>query len=134
MALTVVDASIVIAVLESTDAHHAMAAEALRAARSAEGAQLVLPASAYAEVLVYPERAGAGVAATVRAFCSQEFVIEPVSASIAEAAARLRARHASLRLPDALVIAAAECLNADVLLTADSQWRSYVSGVTVIST
>ncbi len=133
MALTVVDASIVIAVLESTDTHHATAAEALRVARSANGARLVLPATAYAEVLVYPERAGAEVAATVRAFCSQEFVIEPISTSIAETAARLRARHSSLRLPDALVIATAECLNADVLLTADARWKSYVSGVTVIT-
>jgi predicted nucleic acid-binding protein len=132
MALTVVDASVVIAVLESTDAHHGPATEAVRAARSIDRAQLVLPSTAYAEVLVYPERAGAEVAAKIRAFCAQEFILESVTPSIAEAAARLRARHASLRLPDALVIATAECLHADALLTADVRWKAYFPGVTVL--
>ena len=41
---------------------------------------------------------------------------------IAVAAARLRARHRSLRLPDALVIATAMLAGADQLVTTDRKW------------
>ncbi len=41
---------------------------------------------------------------------------------IATQAAMLRARHRSLKLPDALVIATAEHCNADRLITTDREW------------
>ena len=41
---------------------------------------------------------------------------------IATQAAMLRARHRSLKLPDALVIATAEYSNADRLITTDHRW------------
>jgi predicted nucleic acid-binding protein len=45
-----------------------------------------------------------------------------LDAEIATAAARLRARHRSLRLPDALVIATASVRRADRLVTTDRRW------------
>ena len=48
--------------------------------------------------------------------------VEPISADIAERAAVLRAAHRSLKLPDALVIATADALEATLLLTADRTW------------
>jgi predicted nucleic acid-binding protein len=43
---------------------------------------------------------------------------------IARRAAMLRARHPSLRLPDALVIATAVKLDADHVLTTDRRWKA----------
>jgi predicted nucleic acid-binding protein len=132
VALTVFDASVVIAILDPDDAHHPTAVEALRSARAVPAPTVVLPASAYAEVLVHPERAGEAVATTVRDFCKANFRVEPLTVTIAEAASRLRAQHGSLRLPDALVIATAETLSADALVTADKRWRAYFSQVIVL--
>jgi len=50
--------------------------------------------------------------------------IAPLDAEIAVAAAALRARHRSLKLPDALVIATAGHLDADHLVTTDRNWPS----------
>jgi len=50
--------------------------------------------------------------------------VVPLGDEIAVAAAGLRARHPSLKLPDALVIATAEEEGADKLLTTDRRWPS----------
>ena len=121
MALTVLDAGVVIALLERTDAHHGSARRAIEAART-RGDRLVLPAAAYAEVLVNPSRRGVQAIAIVDTFLdAMPIQIEPVSRAIAADAASLRARHRrGLRLPDALVVATAERLGADRLLTTDA--------------
>ena len=123
MGLTVVDAGVLIGLLDADDAHHDAARLALRAAAE-RGDSLVLPASALAECLVSPARRGDDAVATVRSFVARYPIdVAPLDATIAEAAARLRARHAPrLRLPDALVIATAVVLDADVLLTTDRGW------------
>ena len=83
---------------------------------------LVLPASAYAEVLVDPSRRGPEAVTVVRRFVSDFGIrIDPLTADVAERAARLRARHGGLRLPDALVLATADALDATVL-TCDRAW------------
>lgn len=105
VALCVVDASVVIAVLDPNDVHHATASAAIWDARRQRGSSVIVPASAYARVLVHPARSGRRALAVVRWFCSEQLTVEPLSAEMAEAAARLRARHKGLRLPDALVIA-----------------------------
>lgn len=123
MALTVLDAGVVIAMLDATDAHHSVARAALREALD-RGDALVLPASAYAECLVGPLRRGPEAAATVDAFVEAlPARVEPVTRSIARAAAALRARHGrAVRLPDALVLATAIELQAHRLLTTDASW------------
>jgi predicted nucleic acid-binding protein len=133
MALTVVDAGVVIALLDADDGHHAAAREALREALD-RGDDLVLPASAYAECLVGPLRRGAEAATTVDSFLEAlPARVEPVTRSIARSAAVLRARHGrALRLPDALVLATAIELHAHRLLTTDAGWPTLDVPVHVI--
>ena len=134
MGLTVLDAGVIIAILDASDAHHQVAAHALTAARNG-GDTLVLPASAYAECLVSPYRRGPEAVAVVNAFVDAlPARIEPASRAIASSAAELRARHAgALRLPDALVVATAVVLGADRVITTDSGWPALSVTVEVVT-
>jgi predicted nucleic acid-binding protein len=123
MALTVVDAGIVIAMLDPVDHHHEASVARVRALRHEDATELVLPASAYAEALVHPARAGARQMEQASSFCRRFLRIQPLTELIAERAAALRGRHRSLRLPDAFVIATAEQLGAHNLLTTDRHFR-----------
>jgi predicted nucleic acid-binding protein len=131
MGLTVLDAGVIIAALDASDAHHGAAIAALRELRGS-GEALVVPASAYAEALVGPSRRGADGVATVDAFLDAlPAGIEPASRNVARAAAGLRARHGvGLRLPDALVIATALVVGADRIATTDGGWPE--AGVQVV--
>lgn len=124
MGLTVLDAGVVIAGLDADDAHHAAAADALGAARD-RGDSFVLPASAYAEILVRPAGRGPATVARVDATLDAMAIsITDADREIARRAATLRARRPNLRLPDALVIATAVELDADHLLTTDRRWKT----------
>ncbi len=124
MGLTVLDAGVIIGFLDANDAHHAAAHTALGDALERTD-RLVLPASAFAEVLVGPSRKGTGAVNAVRDLVDRlPIVIEPIDAAVAVAAAAIRARHRSLKLPDALVIATAGHLDADHLITTDRGWPS----------
>ncbi len=133
MALTVLDAGIVIAALDASDAHHGASVQALREARES-GDALVVPASAYAEALVGPSRRGADAVATVDAFLdAMPAAVEPASREIARTAAALRAKHGHrLRLPDALVLATAVVVAADRVLTTDGGWPETTVVVEVV--
>jgi predicted nucleic acid-binding protein len=123
VALTVLDASIVIAVLEASDSNHEASAAALR--RAIDGRdRLVLPVSGYAEVLVGAYQRGPEAVATVDAFLAAlPCDVQPADRVIARSAARLRVDHGrGLRLPDALLVATAIELSADRILTADRGW------------
>jgi len=121
VALIVLDASVLIGHFDHRDRHHTSAAAAIR---EREAEDLVVPASAYAETMVGPVRRGAGdlVRDSLRLL---EIRIEPITAIIGELAARLRAEHTALKLPDALVLACAEALVADEILTADARWTRW---------
>lgn len=111
-----------LAVLDPRDAHHTRAVDAIRQAR-AHGGRVVLPASALAEVLVGASRVGAAAVRTTEAFVDSVVdSIQDIDRGIARSAASYRARFASLRLPDALVIAVGSVTNADAVLTADQRW------------
>ena len=133
MALTVLDAGVIIAALDADDPHHAAAVEALRQARGA-GDRLVVPASAYAETLVGPSRRGEEAMATVDTFLDAlPASVEPAAREIARRAASLRAGHGrSLRLPDALVLATAAVMRADLVLTTDAGWPDTGIAVRVV--
>jgi predicted nucleic acid-binding protein len=128
MALIVLDASILVALLDPTDALHAGTAAALR---GYAGDDLKIPASAYAESLVGP--AGHGRLKEARE-AIRLLLVEVVALSeyIAEEAAELRAQHPALRFPAALVMATGNVLDADVILTADRSWQGITSTVEVI--
>lgn len=122
MGLTVVDAGVVIGLLDSGDSHHESARAALRDAVR-RGDRLDLPASALAEVLVAPSRRGGdGVDVVIGLVERVPLRIVALDQPIAVAAAALRAQYPALKLPDALVIATASVLAADHLLTTDRRW------------
>jgi predicted nucleic acid-binding protein len=129
MALIVLDASVLIALFDPADALHSEMAAALR---RHVGDDLKIPASAYSESLVGPARRGRSKEATesIRALLAEVVVLNE---HIAEEAAELRAHHSKLRLPDALVIATGNVLDADVILTGDSAWRRLASSVQVVT-
>ena len=122
MALTHLDAGVVIGLLDAGDVHHASASQALaEVVRS--GDRVAMAASAFAECLVGPARRGEGAILTVDKLV-RRLPIEVVhlDADIARRAARLRAKHTTLRLPDALVIATAASSSAERLITTDRRW------------
>ena len=115
MALVVLDAGIVIAALDTADANHAAAVASLREHASDD---LRVPASALAEALVSPCRRG--IVGEVReTIATLGFAVQPLEEEIAVRAAALRAHHRDVRLPDALVAATGDALEADVILTTD---------------
>lgn len=133
MGLTVLDAGVIIAILDASDVHHRAAAHAVTVARE-RGDMLVLPASAYAECLVSPYRRGPEAVAIVDSFVDAlPARVEPISRRIASQAAELQAQHTGrLRLPDALVVATAIALGADQVVTTDSRWPALSVTVDVL--
>lgn len=120
MAVVVLDTSVVIAFLDSNDVDHEAAMSAIAGARDEE---LVLPASAYAELLVEPYRHGGAAVRKTEAFIADLGMrVEPVTRDIARRAAALRAKVPSLKLPDALVLATGDALAGATVLTADRAW------------
>jgi predicted nucleic acid-binding protein len=134
MGVTILDAGVVIAVLDASDVHHEVAAAAVGTAVS-RGEDLVVPVTAYAECLVAPHRRGLDAVTVVdRLLDALPARVEPASRAIGAAAAGLRARHGTaLRLPDALVVATAAALGADRILTTDAGWPKLAVVVEVLS-
>src|SRR5436190_5336745 len=133
MDLTILDAGVLIAILNSDDAHHERAREALAAALK-RGDRLIVPASAYAEILVAPLRQSAASGDAVDAFLGAlPASVEPATREIARRAAELRASHGTrLRLPDALVVATAVALEARRIITTDARWPELGMNIEVI--
>ncbi|HWH10683.1 MAG TPA: PIN domain-containing protein [Solirubrobacteraceae bacterium] len=113
MGALILDASVVIGLLDSADAHHQAAVDAVEAA-DAQDSRLIVPASAYSETLVAFARAGRLPAAR-DAIAAMGITVAPLTATMAERAAELRARHRRLRLPDAIVLACARELEGELL-------------------
>lgn len=122
MGLIHLDAGVVIGFLDEDDVHHRGAREVLVQAAD-EGDHLAMAASALAECLVGPARHGDAAIDVVRTLIERlPAEVANLDAVTATAAARLRAQHPELRLPDALVIATAAVAGADRLVTTDSRW------------
>jgi predicted nucleic acid-binding protein len=109
----ILDASVLIGLLDSADAHHDRAVEEVAAADVAER-EIVTPASAYSEALVAFARAGR-IADAREAIASMGIAVWPMTASVAERSAELRSEHERLRLPDAIVLATAQELDGELL-------------------
>jgi predicted nucleic acid-binding protein len=132
MGTVVLDASIVLALFDAEDSLHVPAVAAARHRRGA-GDEFLLPASVLAEVLVGAARRGDEELNTRRALAIAAFGSpHPINEKVAVAAARRRARHRSLRLPDALVLATADVVGADAVLTGDKRWEGMDPRIQVI--
>jgi predicted nucleic acid-binding protein len=101
----ILDASVLIGLLDTADAHHDRSIADVEAADRA-GRRLLLPASAYSETLVAFARAGR-LSEARNAVADMGIAVIPFTESIAERAAELRASYERLRLPDAIVLATA---------------------------
>jgi predicted nucleic acid-binding protein len=131
VALTALDTSVLIALLDPDDPHHQAARASLEAHADDN---LRIPAHTLAEALVHPARAGKEREAR-RLIASLEIAVDPVDEAIAVAAARLRARHGSaLLMPDALVLAYADVRKAKSVLTADVHWSAWSRRVELVGT
>ena len=120
MARVALDADVVIAFLDPGDDQHARAVAELRP-RLAAGDELLVGATVYAETIVRPLQGGTD--ATVDAFLDAAGItVVPVDRAVARRAARLRAEHTSLRLPDAMSLATALATDA-TLLTLDKKLK-----------
>ena len=129
MARLVLDASVLIAYFSPLDAHHASAVARLR---RASGDECIVIASVLAEILVHPYRVGPEAVSEVEAaLAALRMVVLPIDASLARRAAELRASNTRLRLGEALVIAAGDALNAEVV-TADASWSRISRRVRVL--
>lgn len=132
MGAVVLDASVLIGFIHADDAQHESASRAIADARL-RGDMLVLPATVLAETLVREYRAGdaAGdeLGGEILALFGPERLVD---APVAQAAARLRAGHRSLRLADALVIATGVVDDA-VVLTCERGWSGIDDRVRVLS-
>jgi predicted nucleic acid-binding protein len=123
----VLDSAAVVGFLDRDDALHASATEAI--GRLVAEQRLLASAVTFAEVLTGVELMHHD-AAVVRGFFADLIAeVIPVDVATAERAAELRAAHRSLRMPDALILAAADLdPEAEALLTGDARFAS-VDGV-----
>jgi predicted nucleic acid-binding protein len=125
MGLTVLDAGVLIGFLDKGDLHHDAAVREFESARH-RGDRIVIPASALAESMVAPARKGEPALEALREFIERLPVgVVQLDAEVAIIAAQIRAIHGPrLKLPDALVVATAINLEAEVLVTSDRGWPS----------
>ena len=125
MGLTVIDAGVLIGFLDESDVHHEASIREFESVRL-RGDEIAIPASALAESMVAPARSGDSSIEAVLQFLDRlPLVTAELNADVAIVAARLRARHGQkLKLPDALVVATAMHLDANVLVTSDRGWPS----------
>ena len=121
----ILDASVLIGLLDTADTHHSRAIEDTEAA-DRMGRPLLAPASAYSEALVAFARANRLNDAR-EAIAAMGITVAPLTTTMAEHAAELRAGHERLRLPDAIVLACARRLDGE-LLTYDQRLAQLNSG------
>jgi len=125
--LIVLDASVAIAALAADDAHHGAASAALATTTEDE---LVVAATTRAEILVGPSRVGGAALVTATSFVDGCATV-PVTATIADDAAALKARHRALSLADAIALVVADLIDADAVWTFDRRWSGLDPRVTI---
>ena len=127
--VSVLDASVLIALLDEKDAGRPVARAAVDESKCNH--DLLIPVTAFSESIVAPyrrsrrdgERAEAALAALGR--------LVDVTREIASQAAQLRATR-QVKLPDALILATAMQVAADQILTLDRRWRGVDSRVRLL--
>jgi predicted nucleic acid-binding protein len=130
MGLAVVDASVLIATIDTQDRHHEHATRELKAARQQH--TLALPAVAFSEALVVPYRTSKSEGRSVEGGLRRLGRVEPITDRIASRAAQIHAKR-QIKLPDALILATAFELRAQEILTFDERWRSVDARVRLLT-
>ncbi len=125
--LIVLDASVVIAALARDDVHHRAAVAGIN---STANDDLVLASTTRTEVLIHPARVGGSALANARALLDGCATV-PVTGAVADDAALLKARHPTLRVPDAITLVVAEQIEADAVWTFDRRWTDIDRRATV---
>lgn len=122
MSAVVLDAGVLIGLLEREDGHHHDAVESL--ARIADkGHELVASALTLSEALVRPARIGFDQVDRARATIVgvANVRVVDVNTDLAVRIAEIRAKEASLKTPDAVVVATARSIGANQILTTDER-------------
>ncbi|MFC4586856.1 type II toxin-antitoxin system VapC family toxin [Sphaerisporangium corydalis] len=122
MPTVLLDTNIISSLLDPDDTLHL---DALAAVRRWEGeaASFAISVITWSELRVGAVRRGPGAEKALAEFRDSAIDrILAVDEVTAEAAARLRARDLTVRMPDALIVASAREGGADVLLTADRKF------------
>jgi predicted nucleic acid-binding protein len=128
----VLDSSILLGLMDTGDAHHAAAARRI-IDHTAAGDLFTLPAIVLSEILVAEARRGNSAVQKRHTQVDTMFgPVRPIDEKVAVEAARLRAKHRSLRLPDALVIATGIVDKVDKILTADQRWEDVDKRIEVL--
>jgi predicted nucleic acid-binding protein len=109
----ILDGSVLIGLLDVADAHHSRAVDDVEGGDRA-GRRPLTPASAYSEALVAFARSGR-LGEAREALAAMGLMVAPLTATMADLAAELRANHEQLRLPDAIVVACARELGGELL-------------------
>jgi predicted nucleic acid-binding protein len=126
--LTHLDSGVVIGFLNSQDPHHRSAVDVMSEAINL-GDQVAMSSVAYAECLVGSLRSGEAHREFLRFILRFPVEVVDIDEEIAFEAARLRSEHQSLRMPDAMVIAAAISGGASRLVTTDGGWPKALNGL-----
>jgi predicted nucleic acid-binding protein len=123
----VLDTAAIVGLLDRDDAFHAAASRAIGELITDQ--QLLVSVVTFAEVRTGVELLHHDDAPVRDFFADLIAEVLPVDVATAELAAKLRAGHRSLRMPDALILAAADLHpEADVVLTGDADLAA-VDGV-----
>ncbi|MFI9385756.1 type II toxin-antitoxin system VapC family toxin [Kutzneria sp. NPDC052558] len=118
--------------MDKHDAHHQTAVAELVRMNEAK-TLFILPAVVLSEVLVGSARQGDDTVELRRAMLAEAFGrARVIDEEVGVRAVKLRARHQSLRLPDALVIATGIVDDVDTVLTADKRWAGIDDRVQVL--
>jgi predicted nucleic acid-binding protein len=118
--LSVLDASVLIALLDDTDVARPIARASVQ--QSKQDHDLLIPITAFSESIVAPYRRSRRDGQRAEAALAALGTRVDVTREVASRAAQLRATR-NIKLPDALVLATAMHAGADQILTLDRRWR-----------
>jgi predicted nucleic acid-binding protein len=118
--LSVLDASVLIALLDEKNAGRPVARQSVDESRRDH--DLLIPITAFSESIVAPYRRSRRDGQRAEAALAALGSLVDVTRDIASRAAQLRATR-QIKLPDALILATAMHMAADQILTLDRRWR-----------
>jgi predicted nucleic acid-binding protein len=127
--VSVLDASVLIALLDKQDQGRSVARAAVDESRRDH--DLLIPVTAFSESIVAPYRRSRRDGHRAEAALSALGSLVDVTRDIASRAAQLRATQ-EIKLPDALILATAMHVAADQILTLDRRWRGVDSRVLLL--